>query len=208
MKHQALLGPTKARIMNYLLEGRRTAGELADSLDMQVSAARKHLEMLTKLHLVSEEFVQSGVGRPKKFYSLSIEGRELFPREYDRILNAVIEKLVQAKDRGYAESILKQVAIDLADQINLGGETGRKHTELLIAALNQLGFEAEFEETRGALTIVSHNCPVHKTALRHHDIVCHGLHDELLKTALGRRDVRLEKCFMSGDAYCRHVIPK
>src|SRR5579875_1292964 len=117
-----LLGPTKAKILNHLLSNRRTAKELAEVLDIQVSAARKHLQALQELNVVEEQFIQEGMGRPKKYYFLTDSGRELFPRRYETILSAVLERLMQYKDKGHAESIVRQVAYDIARQMGIGGE--------------------------------------------------------------------------------------
>ena len=42
------LGETKERILELLLDGSKSAGEVADRLQIQKSAARVHLESLQK----------------------------------------------------------------------------------------------------------------------------------------------------------------
>src|SRR5487761_482606 len=208
MKHSLLLGTTKAKILNYLLEERRTATELALMLHIQVSAARKHLEALYELNVVSEQFAQQGLGRPKKFYALTEEGRELFPRQYETILNAILKKLLDARGKGAAERMVKEVASDLVEQLDLGGDVSRKHMELLVASLNQFGFNASLRETKTSYEILSRNCPLHKTAMAHPKLVCEDLHGEIIKQSTNSNEAHLSACVMYGDSACKHVIQK
>jgi predicted ArsR family transcriptional regulator len=202
-----LLGETKEKMLNELRGGKKTARELATTLDIQVSATRKHLESLSTLNIVGEEFVHEGIGRPKKFYFLTDDGFELFPRQYERILCAVLSKL---SDSGTPnpDSMVKEVAREIAKGMDVEGEDTLEKVGTLVKALNDFGFDAAFEETDSNFTITSHNCPLHKAAMRHQKIVCHDLHDEIIKSALDTRDVKLERCLTRGDNMCKHVIEK
>jgi predicted ArsR family transcriptional regulator len=187
--------------------GKRTAKYLAEVLNIQVSAARKHLEAMTELEIVKEEFVQHGIGRPKKFYCLTDNGHELFPRQYERILCGILGKL--NSDGPTGESLVKEVAYEIAREINIVEQDNNlMKIENLSKALNDFGFDTTFEETGTSFVITSHNCPLYKAAMKHQKIVCHGLHDEIIKAALDTRDVRLERCLTRGDNVCKHVIEK
>ncbi len=208
MKQTQLLGPTKAKILNYLLERRRTAKELAGILDVQVSATRKHLETMLEWKIVGEQFEQEGFGRPKKFYTLTEEGRELFPRQYETVLNVILKRLGDGKAKGAAEAMVRQVASDIVRQLDLHGDGSRENMELLTAGLNNFGFDASLKETRADYEVLSHNCPLHKTAMAHPKLICQDLHSEIIKQATHSRNVKLSACVMSGDDACRHVIQK
>ncbi len=208
MKNTELLGPTKSVILNYLLEKKRTAKELAGILNVQVSAARKHLETMLQWNIVTEHFEQEGFGRPKKFYALTEEGRELFPRQYETILNAILKSLTDGKTKGVAEAVVRDVATDIVRQLDIQGDGKRNHIELLTEGLNKFGFDATFKETRTSYVLSSHNCPLHKTATEHPKLVCQGLHSEIIKRATRSKNVNLISCLMSGDSSCRHVIEK
>src|SRR5919197_5962326 len=80
---------TKTTILNLLLEGSKTAGEIADKLKIQKSAIRSHLESLQVEQSVRSYFKIEGLGRPRKVYELTESGRELFPRKYDLILSLI-----------------------------------------------------------------------------------------------------------------------
>jgi len=141
----SLLGGTKSKILHELRERDQTARDVAARLRVQVSAARKHLERLKELGLVEEQFVRQGPGRPKKLYLLTDAGKELFPRRYDAILNAVLARITRDRGGDYAEQLLSNVADDTVKDIGLSGTNGRARLNRLIAALNDLGFDASVQ---------------------------------------------------------------
>ena len=57
-------GDTKKVILNLLLEGSKTAGEIADKLKIQKSAIRSHLESLRAEQAIRSYFKVEGLGRP------------------------------------------------------------------------------------------------------------------------------------------------
>ncbi|HJS81410.1 MAG TPA: ArsR family transcriptional regulator, partial [Nitrososphaera sp.] len=72
---------TKQRILDLLLASPKSAGEVAEALQIQKSAARVHLEALQSQQAVRSKFRIERMGRPRKVYELTEEGRELFPRK-------------------------------------------------------------------------------------------------------------------------------
>lgn len=200
------MGPSKTRILRLLPSGGKTAKEIAFILRIQVSAARKHLQDLERLGIVSQDFRRVTVGRPKKFFSLTEKGRELFPRSYDTVLSAVLAQLVQ-KDEAYAESVMGGIAKDIASTMN-GTESGSKHTRLAVKGLNGLGFQATIQEDSSNFHVTSRNCPLFKTASQHQNLVCKGLHETLLSQALGGGHVNRTSWILSGDSQCEHTISK
>lgn len=198
-----VLGTTRTQILKQLREKPQTAINLATLLRMQVSAARKHLQRLEELGFIKEEYRQEGVGRPKKFYRITDRGRELFPRLYDKVLNATLSKTIKMQGSGKAETIMNEIASDIAATV----ETHHDKIGNLTKALNELGFEASFTKTPRSYTILSRNCPLLSTALMHKQVVCRGLHEELYKQILQTQELRREKWIVDGDSVCKHIIP-
>lgn len=198
-------------MLEELRGGKKTAKDLADVLSIQVSAARRHLENLSELNIVREEFAQEGMGRPKKYYSLTEEGRELYPRQYEKFLCGLLDKLVGSNGQ-VGESVVKQIAHEMALEMKSDGQAtvdeGNGGIETLLGALNDFGFDCDLENQGSRIVITSRNCPLYKAAIRHQKIVCHGLHDEMLKVAFNSKDVRLEQSLSRGDNACRHIIEK
>lgn len=206
MSELSLLGPSKTKVLRILRRGETTASRVASNLHMQVSAARKHLEQLASSGLVAEAFQRTGVGRPKKFYTITEKGREIFPRQYHTLLNNVVAKLVEREGPDGAESIMRDIAKDVAKTLGRENITSSSHTKQVLAGINQLGFDATLGMNNGTLAVTSRNCPVWKAAVAQREVVCRGFHAELLRASLGGKDVDRQEWMVDGDSYCRHTI--
>ncbi len=206
MERLPLLGATKMHMLKQLMLGPRTAIQIASALGIQVSAARKHLERLKAMEILDERFERAGPGRPKKFYALTDEGRELFPRRYDTILNALLADLVRDRGEPQAERALHRVAEDFARSANPEPGSDRARLRRLVAALQAMGFEPSLSVEGKQCTITSRNCPILRTAKAQRELVCRGLHAEILRRAMGVSSVERGKWIVDGDPICTHVI--
>ena len=216
MNRIPLVGETKTKILHELCGKRgKTASEIALALDIQVSAVRKHLEALHSEGIVVGEFVRDGIGRPKKFYSLSETGREMFPRQYELVLNSLIQNLIEATDRTFVESLLHRVATDMDLSKSIGvslsfdDDDFDSRVDRLSESMSEIGFDSSVERSAdGTIRILSRNCPVYKSAKQFPDLMCQGLHNQFLKSALKTDHVKLEECILSGSSKCVHAIDK
>jgi DeoR family transcriptional regulator, suf operon transcriptional repressor len=212
------VGETKERILELLLGGSKSAGEVAESLRIQKSAARVHLETLQSLRAVRSKFKIEKMGRPKKVYELTEKGREFFPRKYDLFLNLVLDKIAVKKGEAEAREIIESIAEDIASGIRAKIDKNNHHPhdleqslKIINDATNQMGFASslEREEKDSSFYIQSKNCILHKVASNNQDMICHGLHDKIISKSLeGNSDVRIElkECMALGNEYCRHII--
>lgn len=196
-------GPAKAEILTILRGGPQTARDVASRLRVQVSAARKHLERLVELGIVREQFVREGRGRPKKYYSLTEEGLEVFPRRYDAVLEGLLTTIVERRGEESAREILAQLADRIAQPI-ARAKAGRAARTLDL--LNDLAFDVSAERSDGRLTLTSRNCPILRVARAHGELVCSGLHSELIRRALKAKRVTRGKWIPSGDSVCTHMV--
>lgn len=206
MGDPSLLGPARGRILALLLSQARTAKETAATLKIQVSAARKHLERLREIGLVDEQFQKAEMGRPKKIYTLTEKGKELFPRQYDMLLNATLAQLGKEKSAEYPESVMNEIADSIIQREGLREGTRGERTEKLLKLLDGLGFQGSLKKNPDMLVFVSSNCPLLKTAEEHQEIVCRGFHEELIKKSLGATQVKRESWIVDGDPYCAHTV--
>ena len=212
------IGETKERILDLLLDGSKSASEVAERLQIQKSAARVHLESLQSLGAVKSKFKIEKMGRPKKVYELTEKGREVFPRKYDLFLNLVLEKIAGKKGEGEAREIIESIAEDIASGIRAKIDKNNHHPhdleqslKIINDATNQMGFASslEREEKDSSFYIQSKNCILHKVASNNQDMICHGLHDKIISKSLeGSSDARIElkECMALGNEYCRHII--
>ena len=211
------LGDTKELILNLLLEGSKTAGEIADKLKIQKSAIRTHLESLQAEQSVISYFKIERLGRPRKVYELTESGRELFPRKYDLILSLILQKIESTEGHEYMkkiiESIADNIAHDIDEKIKKSSSSLEESVRILNSVSNELGFMSSFykedEDENSTYSIVSRNCIVHKIAIRHQDAICHGFHDRIIEKSLDGKinaKVQLKECIALGDKYSRQVI--
>jgi len=76
-----------------------TARDLAGKLRVSPNAIRHHLKELEAEQLIAYGREQRGVGAPTYAYRLSAEGESLFPRQYERALTDVLERLAEKAGR-------------------------------------------------------------------------------------------------------------
>jgi DeoR family transcriptional regulator, suf operon transcriptional repressor len=205
---------TKKAILNLLLEGSKTAGEIADELKIQKSAVRAHLESLRAEQAIRSYFRVEGPGRPRKIYELIEGGRELFPRKYDLILSLILQSIENEEGHNYAKKIIRSVADNIAqeiqDKIKNSSADLEESVRILNSSSNEMGFMSSFyKEDDSTYSIMSRNCIVHKVAFSNQDAICHGFHDRIIQKALEGKinpEVHLKECIALGDNYSRHII--
>lgn len=212
------LGDTKELILNLLLEGSKTAGEIADKLKIQKSAIRTHLESLQAEQSVISYFKIERLGRPRKVYELTESGRELFPRKYDLILSLILQKIESTEGHEYIKKIVESIADNMAhgihDKIKKSSSSLEESVRILNSVSNEMGFMSSFykeddNNSSSTYSIVSRNCIVHKIAIEHQDAICHGFHDRLIQKSLDGKinaKVELKECIALGDKHSRHII--
>ncbi len=205
----SLLGETRAKIVDLLLEGPQTTHQLGRTLKIHHTAVRAHLEGLERNGLVVAEFRHEGVGRPKKYYSLTTDGRELLPRRYQLMLELMLDNLLRTHGREEVERLMGAVARDLASRLESADpdlpieDRVRKSVE----ALNDLGFRASVVTEDGKLAIVRSSCVFQRTAAEHHDLVCRVFDQELLRASVqGEASIQMVQSQAIGDCVCKHVV--
>jgi predicted ArsR family transcriptional regulator len=209
-----ILGDTKKAILALLLEGSKTAGEIADELKIQKTAIRSHLESLRAEQAIKSHFKVEGPGRPRKVYEITESGRELFPRKYDLILLLMLQSIETAEGHEYTKKIVRSVADSIAqgiqDKIKNSSAGVEDSIKILNSASNEMGFMSTFhKEDDNSYSIISRNCIVHRVALSNQDAICHGFHDRIIQKALEGKinsEVNLKECIALGDNYSRHII--
>jgi DeoR family suf operon transcriptional repressor len=211
------VGDTKETILRLLLGGSKSAGEVAETLQIQKSAVRVHLESLQSSGAVRSKFKIEKMGRPKKVYELTEKGREFFPRKYDLFLNLVLDKIASKKGEREAREIIESIAEDIASGIRAKIDKSKHPNDLeqslkiINDASDQMGFASSLgrDEKDNSFYIQSKNCILHKVASSNQDIICHGLHDKIISKSLaGNPNARIElkECMALGNEYCRHII--
>jgi DeoR family suf operon transcriptional repressor len=220
LENRGSFGDTKKRILEMLLDGPKSSLEIADRLKIQKSAVRAHLESLQSEKAVTSHFKLNieRMGRPRRVYELTEKGRELFTRKYEEILSLILKKVGeisgQEELRKIVESIADEIAEDIKYKIQKNGFNSlEEKLRILNLISDEMGFVSSLrKEEDGSYYITSKNCILHKVALKNQDIVCHGLHDRIIKKSLEGENsdiqVELKDCIALGSNFSTHKITK
>lgn len=202
-----MLGESKARIIDFLGEGEKSGRDLSVMLSINQTAVREHVQALERMGIVQARFVKTGVGRPKKRYSLTPFGVELLPKHYDVMLNTLIKKIWERGGDALLSQFMSDVVRDLADNTakdeNL---TLDQRISRVVGFLNQLGFMATVEKDGERLFVVRHNCIFNKTAKLYSGVLCSECDSALVKEPIGKKEIELVECIGKGDNACKNLI--
>lgn len=199
---------TRGFLLRALLQGPQTAQALAEEAEVNVAAARRYLDAFVAAGLAKEFFRQEGMGRPKKYYEITAEGRESLPRRYDLLLGSLTQAAVKhhgahglaALMRTVSEGLAKEHGARIPAHLPL-----KERVKALARVLRELGFPTEIEERDGKFMIVRRDCIFLQAARAHPEEVCNHLDTAFLSQVLDV-PVDLVQCIPFGDGVCRHEI--
>src|SRR5687767_1764382 len=111
-----LLRGTRGHILRLLRAGERTAEELAQPLEVTPNAVRFHLAELEKDGLVEQRRVRRGPRKPSHGYSLTSSAESLFPKQYDSVLNAVLQDVREGSGTREVAALFRRLGRRLASE--------------------------------------------------------------------------------------------
>jgi DeoR family transcriptional regulator, suf operon transcriptional repressor len=206
MREASFFQSTKGRIVESLRRGPRTAAELAGDHGLTPNAIRQHLARLERDGLVVETSERRGPTKPSLVFSLTPEGRRLFPQRYGALLNALIEEIGQSqgpeKVRELFHNIGKRSARKFAPRFV--GMNAEERVAELTAILREQGVVADYERNGDGYVLREHTCPFRETATAHPEVcsVVHTLMEEVLPAKAEQRS-----SIARGDVICEFSIP-
>jgi DeoR family suf operon transcriptional repressor len=207
---------TKQDILEYLLkQAQATAQELAEILDITPQAIRRHLKELEADGLIAHRTEQVGMGRPNHIYTLSRQGREQFPSQYDNFAVSLLSTLEAVVGREQMSSILQQQwqhkAKTYREQVGNGSLLER------VAALVELrkaeGYMAEWygldpqnsnHEVTERFMLTEHNCAIASIAESFPSVCRHEL--EMFAEVLSDCTVERTQWLINGEHRCGYLI--
>ncbi len=198
---------TRTEILNRLLSEDLTALDLADLLDINESAVRRHLNKLENREFIESYFEKADQGRPKKYFSITEKGEELFPKETELVLNTLIknmkENLGEEKLDEFSDLIvedLKEYFPELDEEEDIENKV-RKIT----ASSDELGFYSSYKKEGDHYSIRYENCVFGDLPEEQASWLCE-IHMKIIKDLLGEIDVEQEKSMLQGDKICLQKI--
>ena len=185
----ALDEPIRRRLFAYVRSSSEPVGreDAAEAVGISRSLAAYHLDKLAEQDLLTTSYRRPegrtgrGAGRPAKLYVAQGEVSVSVPPRDDELAADLLAEATEAS--GEARAALDAVAARAGRRLGVG----RKGS--LDDALAARGYEP-FEDEAGVIRL--RNCPFHRLAEQHRDVVC-GMNQAYLEGllgGLGRTDVR------------------
>lgn len=174
--------PVRARLYQIVSESTRPVGrdEAASAAGIGRPLAAYHLDKLVELGLLTASYQRPegrrgpGAGRPAKVYSRS--QREFAvtvpPREYElaaRLLAAAVESDRSTATWVALQDRARQFGLNLGLRMRPAADDARGPQATIEPALREHGFEP-VQQDDGSVKL--RNCPFHKLAAEHPDLVC------------------------------------
>ena len=191
-------GPRGLMLVALKRAGSLTARELGDQLGLSSNAIRHHLKELEAEGVISYRREQRGVGAPTFAWHLSASGESLFPQRYRELLTEVLERVAEQAGRQAVVSALETRFTDLAIKLrgDLAGASPERRMDIVLRALVDGGYMAEWHEEADGLRLIEHNCAIRALAERFPEI-CEAERrflEEVLGAAVQRDAHMLDGC--------------
>jgi predicted ArsR family transcriptional regulator len=188
---------TRQTILEILRRRKQaTIEELTRLLGLAPATIRRHLDILMRDSLVSVGQVRRETGRPHYVFSLTEVGEDLFPKNYIRLTNRLIEEIVdldaeETQGRSgleLAELVFEKMAERMAETYasRVTGTTLEERLEEVVNLLSGEGFIFEWRPGEGGCYLLGHGCPCRRVADAHTQMCSH---DQRLLATLLRAEV-------------------
>lgn len=206
-----LLSDTRVKILKLLLLEDFWPKKLAERLRIEENAIRRHLDFLEKEGLVTFSFKKTGsVGRPLKVYKLTDKAKnlEIFPKQYEKILLLLLQKIIKLNGKEHAVLLLSEVARDIAGifSSSIRSEDFEAKCKELAKALDNFGSVSFFTREGDYCVVYQYNCVLNEIARVYGDLICDFM-DKAIKEALGENVfIMRESCLAKGDRMCKRLI--
>ena len=191
-----------------------TIDELTRFLSLAPATVRRHLDILMRDGLAQAGQVRRETGRPHYLFSLTEAGQDIFPKNYVRLTNRLIEEIValdQAETAGRSglelaglvfERMADRLAEHYADRIT--GHTLAERLRQTTEILAEEGIVFDWDERPDGFLLLGRGCPCRRVASSHVQICTH---DQRLLARLLDADIEpLEPASVGADSYCAYRV--
>jgi predicted ArsR family transcriptional regulator len=185
-----------------------TTDELSNTLNITRNAVTQHLLTLEGLGFIQSSTQSSTGGRPSKLYTLTLSGKELFPKHYDLFATLLIQLINEKSGSGALSQYMKElgetVALQYQPRITQNADLTHR-TNDLVGVMQELGYKARIEnKTENSAEIIADNCVFHKLALNS-NAVC-DVDTSLITSLLKNTSVEHSECIVRGGQCCRFLV--
>lgn len=200
----------KGSILTHLLDEDLSAVQLSEKMDLGESAIRNHLSFLEQEGYVEHYFKKVSRGRPKKMYTITPSGRNLFPRKYELFLTYLLREIEDQFEEETLQNLLTKVAIDLAKRLSedLPAKNQEDRLRELVDSFEDWGLCPALSVENGEYHITYRNCAFFEIVGEFAEYLC-NMHRKIITHVMTDCDVEQEECCGKGDNVCVHrVVPK
>ncbi len=206
-------GHTRGAIVQLLLEGPVTAGDIGHRLGISAAGVRRHLDALIDAGdaeaSAAAAWQHHGRGRPAKRYRLTAAGRAKLSHAYDDLAVAAMRQLREiGGDEAVRTFARRRIDSILAGVAQVGdAEAVEQATDRVAAALTDAGYATTTAPVAGPLPgvqICQHHCPVSHVAEEFPELC--DAEQEAFVEILGTHVQRLAT-IVNGDFACTTHVP-
>jgi predicted ArsR family transcriptional regulator len=191
-----------------------TVEELTQALSLAPATIRRHLDILMRDSYVAVDQVRRETGRPHYVFSLTDAGEDLFPKNYVRLTNRLIEEIVglesdetKGKDGAeIADLVFEKMAERLAQTYaaRVTGETLEERVAQVAELLSDEGLTLDWQAGDEGFLLLGYGCPCRRVADSHSQMCSH---DRRLLTQLLDADVEfVDPSTVGVESYCAYRI--
>lgn len=201
----AYKGPRGAILVALKRSAAVTAKDLGEQLGLSSNAIRHHLKELETEGVIGYRREQRGLGAPTFAWHLSPAGESLFPQRYRELLTEVLDRMAAQAGRQAVVAALETRFTDLALKLRaeLVESTPEQRMEVVMRALIEGGFMAEWRHDEGGLRLTEHNCAIRALAERFPEI-CEAESRFLAEVLVAA--VERESHMLSGCSACEYRV--
>ena len=199
---------TRERVLYILLKQNRcTINDLAIAVDINPISVRHHITKLEAKGLVDSEEERHGVGRPRRVYFLTEEGREKFPTRYMQLTTRLLQQIKVNMPERMVDELFSDMAKDLAQEYahsaNLDDLPMEERLDFVKDILAREGFDIEWEREGDRYHIREVSCPYFHIGQDHPE-VCRV--DQTIISSVLNVPAKKIKCVLNGDSHCTYVV--
>ena len=206
-------GHTRSAIVQLLLEGPVTAGDIGQRLGISAAGIRRHLDALIEAGdaqaSAAAAWQHNGRGRPAKRYRLTAAGRAKLSHAYDDLAVAAMRQLREiGGDDAVRTFARRRIDTILAGIPEVSDPDAVEQTaDQMAAALTDAGYATTTTPVAGPLSgvqICQHHCPVSHVAEEFPELC--DAEQEAFAEILGTHVQRLAT-IVNGDFACTTHVP-
>ncbi len=208
MLQSQLMNSPAGQVLIYLQRrGPATIKELEKALGVTANAVRQQLSNLLADGHIEQQVERVGRGRPRYVYSLTAEGRALFPHHYDEFTNSLLHELLQTEGPQKVANLLGGMSRRLSEQYarQIVSQAPVDRARELIELLNAKGILAEVQIEPDSILFQEYNCPYYELARQHRGIC--DMEQDMISLVL-QQPVELISCTLDGHLGCQFKIEK